>query len=122
MNNRKKSSGLVPIRSSKAMTDAERQKRRRDLQDAGQILIKGLTLDEATLFNGLFDKIWIDREDGDDPEALIAGLRRLLNFMFEVDDEGYFFRLPNAPDAVLRLRAAQIEKPGGSVTRDGTEE
>jgi hypothetical protein len=105
----KKSKALVPLCLDRPMTPAERQRKRRKLQGTGQMLVKSLALDEATIFLGLFDKFWLDREDGDDPRKLVAGLQRWINYMFETDEHGNFFRMPNAPEVVSRVTAIEME-------------
>lgn len=102
-------SKAVAARKTSAMTSAERQKKKRAIASTGQVLVQGLVLDEATIYNGLYDKFWIEREDGDDPKKLVAGFARWVAYMLETDEDGNFFRMPNAPDAMSRVTAIKIK-------------
>lgn len=105
-----RSKALVPARKPGALTAADRQKKSRALTSEGKMLVQGLILDESDIFCALLDKFWIEREDGDDPRKFVAGIARFIDYVIECDEYGNYFRMPNAPDAALRVTTRKIKK------------
>ena len=109
MKKRKKSKALVHVCSDRPMTPAERQRKRREIQGSGKMLVKGLVVDVDALELAVQDHFWIARGDSDDPEKVMAATSRMMNSLLETDAAGNFYRMPNAPEAESRVTAMEIE-------------